>query len=401
MRQVVASDGARAQAARPIRLGLVGLGLAGGVMATAVRSHPGFVLAGAVEPDTALRERFIAAENIRAWDSLEPLVDCDDIDAIYIASPHQFHRDQTILAASRGKHVLVEKPMALSLEDCDAMIAAADHHGVKLLVGHTHGFDPSLQVMRELMASGLGQPTTLVSLNYTDFLYRPRRPEELDTRLGGGIVFNQLPHQVDMVRALVRSPVRSVRATTSSLDPARPTEGGCSALLVFEGGASASLVYNGYDGFDSDELHGWISEGGYPKTPAHGGSRRKLESLADAADEQALRRDSYGYGSAIGQARPPHQPHFGFLVVTCRHGELRQSADGVTVYTRDGVRDIPMPSTPWRPGRGDALEALRKAITGEEASVHDGLFGRATLEVCLAILRSAREQREIHLGGAA
>ena len=65
------------------------------------------------------------------------------------------------------------------------------------------------------------------SFNYTNFLYRPRRPEELDTAQGGGILFNQVPHQIDIARLLGGGLVRSVRAQTTVLDPARPTEGSC------------------------------------------------------------------------------------------------------------------------------------------------------------------------------
>src|SRR5207253_7938963 len=142
------------------------------------------------------------------------------------------------------------------LEDCDAMIAAADKAGVHLIVGHTHGFDPAIRTMRQLILSGEFGPLGMINTwNYTTFLNRPRRPEELDTSLGGGIIFNQVPHQIDTARLLGGGVVRSVRASTTRLDPARPTEAGCAALLQFHNGATASLVYSGYDHFDSDEWH--------------------------------------------------------------------------------------------------------------------------------------------------
>lgn len=390
-----AVDIAPAAEPAPLRLGLVGLGMAGGVMASVALTHPGIVIAGAVEPDESLRTRFAADHDVRVHADLLALLQRDDIDAVYIATPHQLHREQAILAAEHGKHIVVEKPMALTLEDCDAMIAAAEANGVVLIVGHTHGFDPALGVMRDLMRETLGPPAMIAMLNYTDFLYRPRRPEELDTRLGGGILFNQIPHQVDMIRSLIDAPIRSVRAVTARLDPARPTEGACTALLEFADGAAATLTYSGYDGFDSDELHGWISEGGYDKTPAHGAARRALRAVPDAASEQTLRRTRYGYGSSLSATRPPHQPHFGLMIVTCPGGEMRPSAQGVQVYDADGVREVAAPQTDWRSGRGDVLEALRLAVRDGRAPRHDGAFGRATLETCLAILQSAAERREI------
>ena len=122
----------------------------------------------------------------------------------------------------------------------------------------------------------------ITALNFTDFLYRPRRPEELDTARGGGVVFSQGAHQVDVVRLLAGGHVRTVRASTGAWDPARPTEGAYSALLTFADGAFASLTYSGYAHFDSDEFCGWIGETGQPKDPARYGAARALTGRAAA-----------------------------------------------------------------------------------------------------------------------
>ncbi len=175
------------------------------------------------------------------------------------------------MAAEHGKHIILEKPMALTLADCDAIIAAVERNKVQLIVGHTHAFDPAVRAMRGMIASGeLGRLGMINSFNYTNYLYRPRRPEELDTSKGGGILFNQVPHQIDTVRLLGGGMVKSVRAQANVLDPARPTEAGCVAFLQFENGVAASLVYGGYDFFDSDEWHFGVGERGAPKPIAHG-----------------------------------------------------------------------------------------------------------------------------------
>ena len=211
--------------------------------------------------------------------------------------------------------------MALTLAECDSIIAAVERHKVHLIVGHTHAFDPAVRLMRDIIVRGeLGKVGLIHSFNYTNYLYRPRRPEELDTAQGGGILFNQVPHQIDTVRLLGGGLVRSVRAQVGVLDPARPTEGNCTAFLEFESAVAASLVYGGYDFFDSDELHFWISERGAPKQPAHGAARRALSERKDA--ESALRTASFAYGG-VDAGEPPHQPHFGLTVATCARGELR------------------------------------------------------------------------------
>src|SRR5690606_14807889 len=156
------------------------------------------------------------------------------------------------------KHVMVEKPMALELADCDAMIQACRAAGVHLMVGHCHSFDMPYLRARELVRGGqLGRVTMIQAQNYTDYLYRPRRPEELVTAEGGGAIFSQAAHQVDTVRLLAGQRLARVRCALGNWDRARQTEGASSALLWCEDGAYASISYNGYGHFDSDEWMGW------------------------------------------------------------------------------------------------------------------------------------------------
>jgi phthalate 4,5-cis-dihydrodiol dehydrogenase len=383
-----------------LRIGVIGLGMAGAAMVPAIEAHPGFVLAGAADPNPELRARFAGDHPCRVDGSAAELIARADIDAVYVATPHQLHREHAMLAADHGKHAIVEKPMALSLDDCDRMIAASTRNGTALVVGHTHSFDPAILLMRSIILNGeVGRLAMIAMSNYTDFIYRPRRPEELDTSLGGGILFNQIPHQVDIARLLSGSEVSQVRAMTGILDRARPTEGCCMAMLSFGDGAAASLVYSGYDRFDSDELHGWIGEGGQPKQPNHGATGRALAALADRGEEARLRSERFGYGGGRrwhpGPGEHWHQPHFGTLVVTCSNADLRQSADGILIYSQGGVREVPVPASNGRPGRADVLDELYRAAADGVAPLHDGRFARATLEVCLAIQASARSGREV------
>jgi phthalate 4,5-cis-dihydrodiol dehydrogenase len=378
----------------PVGLGIVGLGMAGAVMVHAAAAHQGFVLRAAADPHPGPRQAFARDHNGRAYADVEELVADPAVEVVYIATPHQFHAPHAKLAAEHGKHIILEKPMALTLDDCSAIIAAVERHKVQLVVGHTHAFDPAVRLMRDLIEQGeVGTLGMILSFNYTNFLYRPRRPEELDTAKGGGILFNQVPHQIDTARLLAGGLARSVRAQAGALDPSRPTEGHCAALLQFDGGVAASLVYSGYDHFDSDEWHFGIGERGAAKRIDHGGARRALER---AGDEARARTESFAYGAA-GSGLPPHQPHFGITLVSCAGGDMRASADGVLVYGRDGVREIHLPHGSGMPGRREVLNEMRAAIRGGRRVVHDGRWGKATVEVALAIQRSSREGREIAL----
>ncbi|MGH6670551.1 MAG: Gfo/Idh/MocA family oxidoreductase [Xanthobacteraceae bacterium] len=380
--------------APPIGLGIAGLGMAGAVMVQAAAAHAGYVLRAAADPHPAPRAAFARDFNAMVYDDIGALCADPAVEVVYIATPHQFHAPHAILAAEQGKHVILEKPMALTLADCDAIIAAVEHYRVHLIVGHTHSFDPAVHVMWLLIASGaLGRLGMIHSFNYTNFLYRPRRPEELDTARGGGILFNQVPHQIDIVRFLGGGLVKSVRAQTTVLDPTRPTEGSCAALMQFENGAAASLVYGGYDYFDSDEWHFGISERGAPKKIDHGAARR---ALLKTVDETRARTETFAYGSSKGDL-PPHQPHFGVTIATCERAELRGTADGVMQYDETGAHEIKIERGPCMPGRCQVLDEMGRALRLGVRPIHDGRWGKATLEVALAIQESAAAGREVAL----
>lgn len=379
---------------RKLRIGVAGLGRAFTVMLPTFTRDPRAVLVAAADPRAEARGRFAADFPAKVYESVEDLCADQAVEIVFVATPHQHHARHAVLAAQHGKHLLVEKPMALTLDDCAAMIEAARRANVHLIVGHSHSFDAPILRARQLMDSGaFGAVRMIHAFNYTDFLHRPRRPEELDTAQGGGAVFNQAAHQVDIVRLLGGGRVKTVRAATGAWDPARPTEGSYAALLTFEGGAFASLAYGGYGHFDSDEFQGGIGEMGQAKASY----ARKPQNFVSAAEEAAF-KNARNYGGAAYQ--PPvaqdraHQ-HFGTVIVSCERADLRPMPNGVMVYQSGTARldPLPPPSVP----RAEVIDELFAAIIEGKPPLHDGLWGVATLEVCLAMLASSREGRDMAL----
>ena len=385
---------------RKLRVGVAGLGRAFVLMLPALSRHPKIELVAAADPREAARARFAADFGGRTHSSVEALCADADIEAVYVATPHEFHAANAITAARHGKHVLVEKPMALSLDECHAITEAARKAGVYLVVGHSHSFDAPIARTRELIAGGtFGALRMITAVQFTDFLYRPRRPEELVAASGGGVVLNQAPHHVDIARLLGGGIVKSVRALTGAWDRERPVEGAYSALLAFESGAFASLTYSGYAHFDSDELSGWIAESGFPKDPdAYGSARTLLRRAESLKDEQALKaaRNYGGSESAdLGSASSRAHQHFGLVVASCDRADLRPGPKGVAIYG-DQTRSFEPVSVPDIP-RSEVIEEFHAAIVDGKAPLHSGEWGLATMEVCLAMQQSAREGREIFL----
>jgi len=360
-------------------------------------AHPRVRLVAASDPREEARRQFERDFGGRAHATVEALCADPEVDALYIASPHQFHAEHVVAAARRGKHALVEKPMALTLPECKTMIEAARAAGVTLIIGHSHSFDAPFLRAREAIARGTyGNVRMITALNYTDFLYRPRRPEELDTAKGGGVVFSQGAHQVYVVRLLAGGQTRSVRAQVGAWDPARPTEGAYAAQLSFDNGAFASLVYSGYAHFDSDELVSWIGELGHRKDPArYGAARAALRSDLTPSEETAL-KNQRAYGVASAKTEPPvAHNQFGMVIASCDRADLRPMPNGVMVYddTRAWLDELPPPSVP----RGEVIDELCDAVAGVRPAIHSGEWAMATLEVCLAILESARSGRELRM----
>jgi phthalate 4,5-cis-dihydrodiol dehydrogenase len=376
---------------RVLRLGVAGLGRAFTVMLPTFVKDERVALVAAADPRAEARDRFAAEFSARSYATVEELCADPQVEVVYIATPHQHHAAHAAMAARHGKHLLIEKPLALTLDECRAIVEAAQRGGVQLVVGHSHSFDAPVARARALIERGeFGAVRMINALNYTDYLYRPRRPEELDTAQGGGAVFNQALHQVDIVRLLGGGQVRSVRAMTGAWDRARPTEGAYAALLTFEGGAFATLNYNGYGHFDSDEFQGWIGELGERRNPAAAQPR-----YADAAEELAA-KNARNFGGA--DYRPAnvegrtHQ-HFGTVIVSCDRADLRPLPNGVMVY-RDGTASLdPLP--PPQVPRAEVIDELYAAIVDGQTPLHGGAWAMATLEVCLAMLTSARVGHDV------
>lgn len=383
-----------------LRLGIAGLGVASTQILPPLAKLPYIKIAAAADTRGDALAKFRETYRGETFTSVDALCGSGEIDAVYIATPNSLHAEHAITAAKHGKHIIVEKPMAMTLAECDAMNEAAERYGVQLLCGHTHSFDPPIRKIREIVRSGeLGKLRMINTWNFNEFMYRPRMRHEL--AMSRGVVLNQGPHHVDVVRLIGGGLVRSVRAMTGIWDKARQWEGSYTCYLEFEDGTPATLVYSGYGFFDTAELFDWVGEGGQyrePKTNLN--VRARLREVRTPAEEEQLKEDMRFGGAREGEfshawSGERKQPFFGLTIVSCEKGDIRQTPDGLRVYGEREQREIPLAA--GRRGREAEVEELYNAVVNHRPVFHDGRWGAATLEVCLAMLESAERRGEILL----
>ena len=375
-----------------IPIGMAGLGAAGRAFIPAILSDSTFKLVAVADPNPEARAGANAEHGLEGYATLEAMLHHSKLDAVYIATPTELHPEHVALACAAGKHVLVEKPMAVTLDQARAMIAAAERAGVMLVVGHSHSYDMPIRRMREIIAGGtLGRVRMVNTWCYTDWIYRPRRPEELDILKGGGVTFRQGAHQFDILRLLCGGMTRSVKARTFDWDPRRPCIGAHVAYLDFEDGAAATAVYNGYGNFSTMDLCFDISEWGFQQSPE---SRKSARRSLPGTLEDELRAKQLRAANAIpGSA--PNQPFFGMTLVSCERGDIRQSPRGLFVYSDQGQVEIELASN--HSPRALVMAEFHDAITGRAPALHDGRWGLANLEVCAAAIASSLSGREVML----
>ena len=386
-----------------MRFGVAGLG-AGATNALGdpggLSHHPKVKLTAGADPRQVARDHFASTYGAETFQTLEDLCKSPNVDAVYILTPSRMHAEHAIIAAEHGKQIILDKPIALTMEDAEKAVQAADRNGVRLLVGHSQSLDIGIVTMAEMVQSGeLGKPIMFHSSFFSDWIYRPRGEDELDPANGDNLVLRQGPVQIDIARMLGGGLARSVRAMTSVIDPARPIEGSYAAYLEFEDGTPAMLEYSGYAHFSSSDLTWEIGLGGRKQeADTYLRSRKQIKDFARPEDEFEYKESTrFGGSRARGRTAGPVEKHqfFGFTLASCEKGDIRQSPDGLIVFGDDERREISLPVQHYA---ATELNVMYDAwVNDKPLAYHDARWGMATLEVGLGILQSAKERREIPL----
>ena len=224
-----------------VNWGIIGMGdIATRVTAPAMARAKNNRLAAVMRRDLG-RAKELARESgaPKAYCTVNELLEDDEIDAVYVATPLHAHASQTIMAAEHGKHVLCEKPLAMSVEEGERMVQACEANGVKLMVCYYQRFNRRHQKIKELLDAGEIGRVTAARLNFSSL--KPDEPgawRQTPELGGGGNLMDCGSHCVDLLRYLIGE-VTQVTALVDTLAFSYPVDDTATMLLKLDNGSHA------------------------------------------------------------------------------------------------------------------------------------------------------------------
>mgnify|MGYP005819628811 CR=1 FL=1 len=229
-----------------LRTALIGCGKVGLTHAAALSALPESEFVAVCDADPGRAGAFATRYGARAYTEVGAMLAGSDVQAVTIATPHPLHAGAAIAAAKAGVHVLVEKPMAVTLDDCDAMLEAARDAGVKLgVISQRRLYEPVRRVKAAIDTGKIGRPVLGVFQMYSwrDPAYYRSDPwrGRWDTE-GGGVLVNQSPHQLDLLQWFLGE-VEEVSGYWANLNhPGIEIEDTAVAAIRFRGGGLGSII---------------------------------------------------------------------------------------------------------------------------------------------------------------
>jgi UDP-N-acetyl-2-amino-2-deoxyglucuronate dehydrogenase len=227
-------------------IAIIGPGLVAHTHAQALAQMPEAKLIAVCGRDEHKTRAFADQYAAQAFTSLAQTLEHSGVDAVILCTPHPLHAEQAVFTANAGKHVLLEKPMALRVADCDRMIAAARTHRVKLgIISQRRLYEPVMRVKNAILEGKLGRPV-LATLGLLGW----RGPEYYAMAAwrgtwageGGGVLVNQAVHQLDLMTWLM-GPIERVSSEVANLNhPEIEVEDTAVAVIRFQSGALGSIV---------------------------------------------------------------------------------------------------------------------------------------------------------------
>ena len=230
-----------------INVGIIGAGAFGAQHATAIAALDGVHLMAASRTNKPALAEFSQRFGCQGYTDYHDLLANPKIDAVVIATPHHLHTHIVEDAAQAGKHILLEKPMAPTLAECDRIVEVTRLAGIKLMVGHTGHFIPALRVAKNMLDSGeMGDVVYGVSTKSKQWMNPDRREWHLDRAQGGGMWMTIGVHALDQLTWLMGAPVERVSAEMQTRFHDQQADDTGVAFLRYANGATGTAVAIGF-----------------------------------------------------------------------------------------------------------------------------------------------------------
>jgi len=233
---------------KTIKIAVVGTGIIGASHLDAIAKSEECILCAVCDINEESAAKYAQKYGVPYFTDYRDLVTGTTADAVILNLPHFLHCEVTEFFLDHGMHVLVEKPMANTVEECDRMIVAAERSGKRLAVGHHQRFVPANRRVKEIYESGEMGKLCMVQETRTIDYFIPKRPKWfLDKRMaGGGIVMNYGAHALDKLFSITGYDKAEVTAVVDNMKNDAQVEGHAQILLKFEDGLSAAITFSGY-----------------------------------------------------------------------------------------------------------------------------------------------------------
>jgi len=224
----------------PVRYAVVGLGRAGwNIHVHQLRPKADAKIVAVVDPVEERRNQAVTEFGCKAYTSLDEMLKQADVEVVVVATPSVCHGPDSKKAFAAGKHVVVEKPMAMSITEADEMIQAANAAGKKLFVHQNYRFFPNFNHMKATVESGIIGKVFHVR-NYSSGFSRRNDWQTLNKN-GGGVLNNTCPHNIDQALQILNSPVLQVMGDLRQMASAGDVEDHVKAFMRCESGATFDL----------------------------------------------------------------------------------------------------------------------------------------------------------------
>jgi len=233
-----------------IQIAVVGTGIIGGSHLDAIDKSKDCALCAVCDINEESATMQAEKYGVPYFTDYKDIVTKTKAEAVILNLPHFLHCEVTEFFLDHGMHVLVEKPMANTVEECDRMIAAAERSGKKLAVCHHQRFMPANRRVKELYESGeLGELCMIHETRTIDYFDSNRPKWFLDKKKsGGGIAMNYGAHTLDKIFSLTGHNKAAVTAVVGNVKNDATIEGHAQTFLKFEDGLTATITFSGYIG---------------------------------------------------------------------------------------------------------------------------------------------------------